>query len=91
MQVLLQELVTEIILYSLTDFVLDATPFWFQLQEVVKRNSLALWRSPSYIFTRLFVVGSISFFVALTFLQLGNSVRDLQYRIFAMQVYIIIW
>jgi len=61
-----------------------ATPFWFQLQEVVKRNSLALWRSPAYIFTRLFVVGSISFFVALTFLQLGNSIRDLQYRVFAI-------
>jgi hypothetical protein len=82
--------VSIIILRSLAHFVLDATPFWFQLQEVVKRNSLALWRSPSYIFTRLFVVASISFFVALTFLQLGNSVRDLQYRVFAMQVYIII-
>ncbi|KAF8659504.1 hypothetical protein AX14_007561 [Amanita brunnescens Koide BX004] len=61
-----------------------ATPFWFQLQEVVKRNSIALWRKPAYIFTRLFVCTSISFFVALTFLQLGNSTRDLQYRVFAI-------
>ncbi|KAF8711513.1 hypothetical protein AX14_013219 [Amanita brunnescens Koide BX004] len=61
-----------------------ATPFWFQLGEVVKRNSIALWRSPEYIFTRLFVCTSISFFVALAFLQLGNNTRDLQYRVFAI-------
>ena len=73
----------------LANSIIDATPFWFQLQEVVKRNSIALWRKPAYIFTRLFVCTSISFFVALTFLQLGNSTRDLQYRVFAMWVYVI--
>ncbi|KAF8633557.1 hypothetical protein AX15_001356 [Amanita polypyramis BW_CC] len=61
-----------------------ATPFWFQLKEVVKRNSLALWRSPDYIFSRLFMCSFISLFVSLTFLQLGNSVRELQYRVFAI-------
>lgn len=61
-----------------------ATPFWFQLKEVAKRNSIALWRSPDYIFSRLFVCTLIALFVALTFLQLGNSLRDFQYRLFVI-------
>ena len=60
---------------------LDATPFLFQLKTVVKRNNLALWRSPDYVFTRLFIHAFISLFVSLSLLQLGTSVRDLQYRV----------
>jgi len=65
----------------------DATSFFFQLRTVVKRNTTALWRSPDYAFTRLFVTAFISFFVSLSFLQLGNSVRDLQFRVFGMFVF----
>ncbi|OBZ78638.1 Brefeldin A resistance protein [Grifola frondosa] len=61
-----------------------ATPFWHQLQAVVMRNSIKLWRSPDYVFSRLFVHGFISLFISLSFLQLGDSVRDLQYRIFGI-------
>ncbi|KAK0208987.1 ABC-2 type transporter-domain-containing protein [Desarmillaria ectypa] len=61
-----------------------ATSFFYQLRMVVKRNNLALWRSPDYIFTRLFVVAFISLFVSLSFLQLGNSARDLQFRVFCI-------
>ncbi|KAF9270866.1 hypothetical protein L218DRAFT_889741 [Marasmius fiardii PR-910] len=61
-----------------------ATPFWYQLKVVVQRNNLALWRSPDYIFTRLFVCMFISLWVALSFLNLGNSIRDLQFRVFAL-------
>ncbi|KAJ3509385.1 hypothetical protein NLJ89_g5251 [Agrocybe chaxingu] len=61
-----------------------ATPFWYQLKCVVQRNNTALWRSPDYIFSRLFVSTFISFFVSLSFIQLGTSVRDLQFRVFAM-------
>ncbi|KDQ63067.1 hypothetical protein JAAARDRAFT_119769 [Jaapia argillacea MUCL 33604] len=61
-----------------------ATPFLYQLQVVVKRNSMALWRSPDYVFSRLFVHAFISLFVSLSFLQLGHSVRALQYRVFAI-------
>lgn len=63
---------------------LDATPFWYQLKEVVRRNNRALWRSPQYVFSRLFVHAFISLFVSLSFLQLGNGARDLQYRVFGM-------
>ncbi|KAJ7150350.1 ABC-2 type transporter-domain-containing protein [Mycena filopes] len=61
-----------------------ATPFWYQLRTVTARNSLALWRSPDYLFTRLFACGFISLFVSLSFLQLGNSLRDLQFRVFSI-------
>jgi hypothetical protein len=68
----------------ITELHADATPMWYQIRIVVRRNALALWRSPAYIFTRLFSHLMVSFFVSLPFLQLGHSVRDLQYRVFGM-------
>ncbi|KAG8892920.1 hypothetical protein FRC01_013877, partial [Tulasnella sp. 417] len=61
-----------------------ATPIYYQLQVVVKRALLSLWRSPDYTWTRLFVHVFLSFFVSLTFLNLGTSLRDLQFRVFAI-------
>ncbi len=63
-----------------------ATPTLYQLRVVIERNNLALWRSPDYIFSRLFVCTFMSLFVSLSFLNLGNSVRDLQFRVFSMYV-----
>jgi len=64
----------------------DATSFLYQLRTVIKRNNIALWRSPDYVFSRLFVHAFVSLFISLSFLNLGHSVRDLQYRVFAMWV-----
>ncbi|KAG6841566.1 hypothetical protein C0991_009601 [Blastosporella zonata] len=61
-----------------------ATSFMYQLKTVSQRNMVALWRSPDYIFTRLFVSAFISLFISLCFLQVGNSLRDLQFRVFAI-------
>jgi len=61
-----------------------ATPTWYQLRIVVQRNTLSLWRSPAYVFTRLLSHLIVSLFVSLPFLQLGHSVRDLQYRVFGI-------
>lgn len=61
-----------------------ATSFLYQLSIVVKRNNLALWRSPDYIFSRFFVSCFISLFISLSFLQMGNSVRELQFRVFSI-------
>lgn len=55
-----------------------------QLRYVVQRNNTKLWRSPDYVFSRLFVHGFISLWISLSFLQLGHGVRDLQYRVFGM-------
>ncbi|KAG8930788.1 hypothetical protein FRC02_003660 [Tulasnella sp. 418] len=61
-----------------------ATPIFYQFKVVVKRANLALWRNPQYIWTRLWIHIFISLITSLTFLQLGNSVRDLQFRVFAV-------
>ena len=54
----------------------DATPFWHQLRYVVQRNNVKLWRSPDYVFSRLFVHAFISLWISLSFLQLGKSRRE---------------
>ncbi|KAJ7361329.1 pleiotropic drug resistance ABC transporter [Mycena albidolilacea] len=61
-----------------------ATSFLYQLRIVTARNNLSLWRSPDYLFSRLFVCAFISLFVSLSFLQLGNGLRDLQFRVFSI-------
>ncbi|KAI6015643.1 pleiotropic drug resistance ABC transporter [Pisolithus marmoratus] len=61
-----------------------ATSFLYQLKVVVQRNNMALWRSPDYVFSRLFVHAAFSLCISLSFLQLGHSVRDLQYRVFGI-------
>lgn len=61
-----------------------ATPIMYQLHVVVKRSLISLWRSPDYTWTRLFVHIFLSLFISLAFLNLGSSVRDLQYRVFAI-------
>jgi ATP-binding cassette, subfamily G (WHITE), member 2, SNQ2 len=63
---------------------LDATSALYQLQVVVRRNSVALWRSPDYLLTRLIVSALVSLLISLSFLQLGTSLRDLQFRVFGM-------
>lgn len=60
-----------------------ATPFWYQLGVVTKRSFVALWRSPNYVYTRVFIHAVISLILSLSYLQLGRSMRDLQYRLFA--------
>ena len=64
----------------------DAASFWVQVKEVTQRNFVSLWRSPDYVFSRLFIHVFVSLFVSLSFLQLGDSQRDLQYRVFGMCV-----
>jgi len=63
-----------------------ATPFWYQLRVVTKRSFVKLWRSPNYVYTRVFTHVAISLILSLSYLQLGQSIRDLQYRLFSMWV-----
>ena len=61
-----------------------STPFLFQMKTVAARSFVTLWRSPNYVYTRLFIHVVISLIVSLSYLQLGTSARDLQSRVFAM-------
>lgn len=61
-----------------------STPFLFQMRTVAERSFVSLWRSPNYIYTRLFIHVVISLIVSLSYLQLGRSARDLQSRVFTL-------
>ncbi len=61
-----------------------ASPFWHQVQVVVRRANLAHWRTPNYLFTRLFNHFVIALLTGLTFMNLDDSRQSLQYRVFVM-------
>jgi ABC-type multidrug transport system ATPase subunit/ABC-type multidrug transport system permease subunit len=61
-----------------------ASPFWHQLKVVVHRANLSHWRTPNYLFTRLFNHFVIALLTGLTFLNLDESRQSLQYRVFVM-------
>lgn len=61
-----------------------ASPFWHQVRVVVHRANLAHWRTPNYLFTRLFNHFVIALLTGLTYLNLDNSKQSLQYKVFVM-------
>ncbi|KAB5566368.1 ABC-2 type transporter-domain-containing protein [Coniochaeta sp. 2T2.1] len=61
-----------------------ATPLSYQLKLVINRTNLAYWRSPNYLFTRLFSHVVIGLVTGLTYLNLDDSRSSLQYRVFVM-------
>jgi ABC-type multidrug transport system permease subunit len=61
-----------------------ATSFLFQFKTVLQRTNVALWRNADYQYTRLFAHLAIGLVVALTFLNLDNSLQSLQYRVFVV-------
>ena len=61
-----------------------ASPLWHQLKVVCHRTNLAYWRSPEYLFTRLFNHIVIAVLTGLAYLNLNESRQSLQYKIFVM-------
>ncbi|KAI1823480.1 ABC-2 type transporter [Xylaria intraflava] len=61
-----------------------ASPLWHQIKVVVKRTNIAYWRSPNYLFTRVFNHIAIAVLTGLTYLQLDDSRSSLQYKVFVM-------
>ena len=59
-----------------------ASPLWHQIRTVVRRANLAHWRTPNYLFTRLFNHVVIALLTGLTYLNLDDSRQSLQYRVF---------
>lgn len=60
-----------------------AASTWAQIVQITKRTSLQYWRSPEYPYSRLY--GSVlhSLLNGLTYLQIGNSMDDMQLRAFS--------
>ncbi|KAF2966763.1 hypothetical protein GQX73_g6802 [Xylaria multiplex] len=61
-----------------------ASPLWHQIKTVVKRTNVSYWRSPNYLFTRVFNHVVIALLTGLTYLQLDDSRSSLQYKVFVM-------
>lgn len=61
-----------------------ASPLRHQLSVVVRRTNISFWRSPNYLFTRLFNHVVIGILTGLTYLQLDDSRSSLQNKVFVM-------
>ena len=59
-----------------------ASPVWLQITMLTKRVFIQGWRDPSYLYGKLFVSVIIGIFNGFTFWQLGNTVGDMQNRMF---------
>ncbi|KAH7115454.1 ABC-2 type transporter-domain-containing protein [Dactylonectria estremocensis] len=60
-----------------------ASSTYQQILLLTKRTLLQYWRTPDYIYSRLYCSFAHSALNGLIFLQLGNTQADLQYRIFS--------
>ncbi|KAI1141368.1 ABC-2 type transporter-domain-containing protein [Hypoxylon sp. FL0543] len=61
-----------------------ASPLSHQLKVVMNRTNISFWRSPNYLFTRVFNHIVIALLTGLTYLQLDDSRSSLQYKVFVM-------
>lgn len=61
-----------------------ASPPLHQLRVVCRRMFRAYWRSPNYLFTRLFNHFAVALASGLTYLNLDDSRASLQYTVFVM-------
>lgn len=61
-----------------------ASPKSHQLKVVCLRMFRAYWRSPNYVFTRIFNHVAVAVLTGLTFLQLDDSRASLQNKVFVM-------
>ncbi|ROV95974.1 hypothetical protein VMCG_07971 [Cytospora schulzeri] len=59
-----------------------AAPVWLQTIMLTRRLFTQYWRDPSYLYGKLFVAVIIGIFNGFTFYQLGNTVQDMQNRMF---------
>lgn len=67
-----------------------AAPVWLQTTMLTRRLFTQYWRDPSYLYGKLFVAVIIGIFNGFTFYQLGNSVQDMQNRMFTVYIMVMI-
>ena len=59
-----------------------AAPVWEQITMLTQRTFRQYWRSPSYLYGKLFTAFIVGVFNGFTFYMLGNSIQDMQNRMF---------
>jgi hypothetical protein len=61
-----------------------ATPLRYQLVLVTRRQLIALWRNPDYIWNKIGLHVTNSLFAGFTFWMIGNGTFDLQFRLMSV-------
>ncbi|EXJ82897.1 ATPase [Capronia epimyces CBS 606.96] len=61
-----------------------AAPFHIQLWEVQKRVFEQLWRTPSYIYSKLFLCIASGLFIGFSFFKARNTIQGLQNQMFGI-------
>ncbi|RGP60631.1 hypothetical protein FLONG3_10800 [Fusarium longipes] len=61
-----------------------ASPFTHQMKVVLTRMNKSFWRSPNYLFTRLFAHVAVALITGLMYLNLDDSRASLQNRVFVI-------
>jgi ABC-type multidrug transport system ATPase subunit/ABC-type multidrug transport system permease subunit len=67
-----------------------AASVWEQTTMLTKRTFIQYWRDPSYLYGKLFVAVVVGIFNGFTFWQLGNSIADMQNRMFTSFLIILV-
>jgi ATP-binding cassette subfamily G (WHITE) protein 2 (SNQ2) len=67
-----------------------AAPVGIQIMELTKRTFKQHWRDSAYVYSKLFTAAIIGIFNGFTFWQLGNSIGDMQNRMFTSFLIILI-
>lgn len=67
-----------------------ASPVWLQITELTHRTFRQYWRDPSYLYGKIFTAVIIGIFNGFTFWKLGDSIQDMQNRMFTSFLIILI-
>ncbi|KAJ6486867.1 ABC-2 type transporter-domain-containing protein [Mycena sanguinolenta] len=76
---------------SATGFELFAMPLATQLWECFKRVWTQYWRTPTYIYSKLALIGLCSLFIGLTFYKAHNDIQGLQNQLFSIFMLLILF
>lgn len=67
-----------------------AAPVWTQTTMLTQRVFRQYWRDPSYLYGKLFTSVIVGIFNGFTFYMLGNSIQDMQNRMFSAFIILVI-
>ena len=67
-----------------------ASSTWDQTTMLTKRLFTQYWRDPSYLYGKLFVSVIVAIFNSFTFYKLGNTVQDMENRMFTSFIIVVI-
>ncbi|KAL3420743.1 ABC drug exporter [Phlyctema vagabunda] len=67
-----------------------ASPIWLQTTVLTKRMFAQYWRDYTYLYSKIFTSVILGIFNGFTFWQLGNTVADMQNRMFTLFLLLIV-